>query len=191
MKTKFLLFFALLFTMGSVLISCGNDDDDSAIGGDTGGENTEIKTDHTATKQVKTVELKRNYPEIEAISIYVDFNRRYDLAYTDGKLCLLPYHRYNGYWTKSYQNFYDSYGSDYTIVTISDVGKVSGLSDITDYYPADSYKACFSIIQPSHGYSMSFKTEDDEIKHLRVYCSKIKLDENGSIKSVTIQYQLY
>lgn len=38
---------------------------------------------------------------------------------------------------------------------------------------------------------MSFKTEDDEIKHLRVYCSKIKLDENGSIKSVTIQYQLY
>lgn len=186
MKTKFLLFFALLFTMGSVLISCGNDDDDSAIGGDTGGENTEIKTDYTATKQVKTVELTTN-----AISIYVDFNRRYYLAYTDGKLCLLPYHRYNGYWRMSYHEYYCFAGSSYRTVTTSDVGKVSGLSDITDYYPADQDRACFSIIQPSHGYSMSFKTEDDEIKHLRVYCSKIKLDENGSIKSVTIQYQLY
>lgn len=191
MKTKFLLFFALLFTMGSVLISCGNDDDDSAIGGDTGGENTEIKTDYTATKQVKTVELKEeSYPKIEAISIYVDFNRRYDLAYTSGKLCLLPYERYNGYWDSKYSKdyFVDNY---HPRVTTSDVGKVSGLSDITDYYPADNYKVCFSMIQPSHGYSMSFKTEDDEIKYLRVYCSKIKLDENGSIKSVTIQYQLY
>lgn len=191
MKTKFLLFFALLFTMGSVLISCGNDDDDSAIGGDTGGENTEIKTDYTATKQVKTVELKKEiYPKIEAISIYVDFNRRYDLAYTSGKLCLLPYKRYNGYWDRRYNNSY-KYEHSGPPVTTSDIGKVSGLSDITDYYPADSYGACYSMIQPSHGYSMSFKTEDDEIKYLRVYCSKIKLDENGSIKSVTIQYQLY
>lgn len=167
--------------MGSVLISCGDDDDDSAIGGDTGGENTEIKTDHTATKQVKTVEL-----EGKAISIYVDFNRRYDLAYIKGRLCLLPYKRYNGYWSSECNGLLYS-----STVTTSDVGKVSGLSDITDYYPADLDGACFSMIQPSHGYSMSFKTEDDEIKHLRVYCSKIKLDKNGSIKSVTIQYQLY
>lgn len=177
--------------MGSVLISCGDDDDDSAIGGDAGGENTEIKTDYTATKQVKTVEFKEIYPKIEAISIYVDFNRRYDLAYTQGKLCLLPYGRYNGSWDKRYNGvtFYCP-NSDPTVTT-SDVGKVSGLSDITDYYPADSKNFCCSMIQPSHGYSMSFKTEDDEIKYLRVYCSKIKLDENGSIKSVTIQYQLY
>ena len=39
--------------MGSVLISCGNDDDDSAIGGDTGGENTEIKTDYTVSTQFR------------------------------------------------------------------------------------------------------------------------------------------
>lgn len=185
MKTKFLLFFALLFTMGSVLISCGNDDDDSAIGGDTGGENTEIKTDYTATKQVKTVEL-----EGKTISIYVDFNRRYELAYTTGKLCLLPYERFNGSWNNIY-DYSSFYGYRNSTVTTSDVGKVSGLSDITDYYPADHDRACYSIIQPSHGYSMSFKTEDDEIKYLRVYCSKIKLDEKGSIKSVTIQYQLY
>lgn len=176
--------------MGSVLISCGDDDDDSAIGGDAGGENTEIKTDYTATKQVKTVELKEIFPYKEAISIYVDFNRRYDLAYTQGTLFLLPYGRYGGSWNRTYDDFYRCYGSDPTVTT-SDVGKVSGLSDITDYYPADRDRVCYSIIQPSHGYSMSFKTEDDEIKHLRVYCSKIKLDENGSIKSVTIQYQLY
>ncbi len=172
--------------MGSVLISCGNDDDDSAISGDTGGENTEIKTDYTATKQVKTVELTKK----NTISIYVDFNRSYYLSYIDGKLCLLPYERYNGYWNHMYNKNYFHY-NDHSTVTTSDVGKVSGLSDITGYYPADQDRACFSIIQPSHGYSMSFKTEDDEIKHLRVYCSKIKLDENGSIKSVTIQYQLY
>lgn len=172
--------------MGSVLISCGNDDDDSAIGGDTGGENTEIKTDYTATKQVKTVELTKK----NTISIYVDFNRSYYLSYIDGKLCLLPYERYNGYWNHRYNKDYFHY-NDHPTVTTSDVGKVSGLSDITGYYPADRYRACFSIIQPSHGYSMSFKTENDDIKHLRVYCSKIKLDENGSIKSVTIQYQLY
>ena len=172
--------------MGSVLISCGNDDDDSAISGDTGGENTEIKTDYKATKQVKTVELTKK----NTISIYVDFNRSYYLSYIDGKLCLLPYERYNGYWDVRYNKNYFHY-NDHSTVTTSDVGKVSGLSDITGYYPADQDRACFSIIQPSHGYSMSFKTEDDEIKHLRVYCSKIKLDENGSIKSVTIQYQLY
>ena len=172
--------------MGSVLISCGNDDDDSAIGGDTGGESTEIKTDYTATKQVKTVELTKK----NTISIYVDFNRSYYLSYIDGKLCLLPYERYNGYWDVRYNKNYFHY-NDHSTVTTSDVGKVSGLSDITGYYPADQDRACFSIIQPSHGYSMSFKTENDDIKHLRVYCSKIKLDENGSIKSVTIQYQLY
>lgn len=171
--------------MGSVLISCGDDDDDPAIGGDAGGENTEIKTDYTATKQVKTVEL-----EGKTISIYVDFNRRYELAYTTGKLCLLPYKRNNGSWDSRYYEYY-CYDRDPITVTTSDVGKISGLSDITDYYPADHDRACYSIIQPSHGYSMSFKTEDDEIKYLRVYCSKIKLDEKGSIKSVTIQYQLY
>lgn len=124
------------------------------------------------------------------ISIYVDFNRSYYLSYIDGKLCLLPYERYNGYWNHMYNKNYFHY-NDHSTVTTSDVGKVSGLSDITGYYPADQDRACYSIIQPSHGYSMSFKTEDDEIKYLRVYCSKIKLDENGSIKSVTIQYQLY
>lgn len=187
MKKKLLLFFALLFTMGSVLISCGNDDDDSTIGGNTGGENTEIKTDYTATKQIKTVDLT----DQKEVSIYEDFNRKYSLYYREGMLCLLPYKRSNGTWWGdfTYDSFYKKF-YNYGDVIISDIGKVSGLSDITNY-PNTNKGDCFSIIQPSHGYVMSFKTEDDEIKHLRAYCSKIKFNEYGSIESVTIKYQLY
>ena len=75
-------------------------------------------------------------------------------------------------------------------IIINDEGKVSGLSDITNYATTQNGNK-YPEIQPSHGYAMSFYTEDNEVKHLRAYCSKVNLFNGGDIESIVIQYQLY
>ena len=115
---------------------------------------------------------------------------------SEGHFYLLPYTRVNGSWYKCFyvaswnwlNSEISSLGSDYII--INDEGKVSGLSDITNYATTQNSNK-YPEIQPSHGYAMSFYTEDNEVKHLRAYCSKVNLLNGGDIESIVIQYQLY
>lgn len=202
MRTKFLLFFALLFTMSGLFMSCSSSGEDPITdsgntgSGNTGGSNTEIKSDYTATTKVKTVKLTTWRDSPKDVVIYQDFNRRYELAYSLGCFYLLPYTRVNGSWYNCFEkdswnwlySEISSLGRDYII--INDEGKVSGLSDITNYATTQNGNK-YPEIQPSHGYAMSFYTEDNEVKHLRAYCSKVNLFNGGDIESIVIQYQLY
>lgn len=196
MRTKFLLFFALLFTMSGLFMSCSSSGEDPITeSGNTGGSNTEIKSDYTATTKVKTVKLTTWRDSPQDVVIYQDFNRRYELAYSQGRFYLLPYTRVNGSWYKRFEKdswnwLYSSLDLADEYIIINDEGKVSGLSDITNYATTQNGNK-YPEIQPSHGYAMSFYTEDNEVKHLRAYCSKVNLFNGGDIESIVIQYQLY
>ena len=195
MKKK-LFVFSFLFLLAGLLVSCSSNDDEG--NGEPTPDNTETKSDYTATNKVKTVTIESyNVQKRNDITIYEDFNRKYSLTYYEGYLYLFPYERINGSWNLRIDNTYGwPYG--YLIrsnnIVIKDMGKMNGISAIVEKPKASGTEGGYAVypdLQPYHGYAMSFKTEDDEVKYLRVYFSKYTTGEYGQISSITIQYQLY
>lgn len=193
---KIFFVFSFLLLLAGLFVNCSSDDDEG--NGEPTTDNTETKSDYTATNKVKTVTIKSyNVQERNDITIYEDFNRKYSLTYYEGYLYLFPYERINGSWSLRIDNTYGwPYG--YLIrsnnIVIKDMGKVNGISAIVEKPKASGTSSGYYVypnLQPYHGYAMSFKTEDDEVKYLRVYFSKYTTDEDGQISSITIQYQLY
>lgn len=193
---KIFFVFSFLLLLAGLFVNCSSDDDEG--NGEPTIDNTETKSDYTATNKVKTVTIKSyDVQERNDITIYEDFNRKYSLTYYEGYLYLFPYERINGSWNLRIDNTYGwPYG--YLIrsnnIVIKDMGKMNGISAIVEKPKASGTEGGYAVypdLQPYHGYAMSFKTEDDEVKYLRVYFSKYTKDEFGQISSITIQYQLY
>lgn len=189
-------------------VSCGDDEEDNITQNppkiENNNSNEETK-DYTATTTVKTATLKNGYISTYDITndiiIYTDFNYQYSLLMGGGKIHLCVYHRENGSW-RAYD---DSYNLSITLVNgqsgwhlteIEDIGKVSSINDIVykttppRYLDINNHGKA-QIIQPNHGYAMAFITEEKVILYLRVYIQGYTLDTNGSLKEITIQYQLY
>lgn len=195
MKTKLLLFaFAALSIL--TFTNCGGSDDDDNGDSSGNGNGTEITTDYTATNKIKSITLTQWKGSKFDKGIYEDFNRFYTFGYYSGRLYIVPYSRKNGHWncyldkgTSLFDNdLYVHYDSSYGI-GIKDIGKVDGLAAITE--KCDPTNGDFPQLQPYHGYAMSFTTEDNEIKYLRVYCKGVKKNDYGSLDEIYLQYQLY
>lgn len=195
MKIKNLLFLVPMLVMSLFLVSCGDDDDNDLNNGGSNGDNTEIKGDYTATTSIKTATLTSSgvYGNpVTGIRIYEDFNNLYTLVLSGGNICFVHYPRHNGEW----KNQYTIKGKN----GIKDIGKVTSLQDVdiknkekeNDNYYSHYYGGhCYSQVQPSHSYTAYFTTENDEIKYMRIFVKDYKLDDEGSLASITIQYQLY
>lgn len=168
--------------------ACSDDDDDNDTGGNNGGTNTEIKGDYIATTNVKTVTLKELHDFTHGnVTIYEDFNYKYDLALYNGKMELAAYKRENGAWRHNvYSN---AHGYRYYDINIKDCGKISSISDVTEKVEIQ-YSTICPAAQPGHGYAACFFTEN-ETKYLRLYISNYKLDSDGALESIIVQYQLY
>lgn len=166
--------------------ACSDDDDDNDTGGNNGDNNTEIKGDYTATTKVKTVTLKEynNYTK-GCVTIYEEFNYKYDLALFQGNMALVPYKRVNGAWDLNY--YFGYYNID-----IKDIGRMSSISDVSEKIEKFNPKngKSFPAAQPGHGYAACFLTENGT-QYLRLYISNYKLDDKGALESITVQYQLY
>ena len=179
--------FSIMFSL--CLFSCNNDDDDY----NGGGGNSEIRNDYTVTGSVKSAKLEDDNKG-ECIIIYEDFNYRYSLLMRKGCICMKPEYRYNGCFTLKYDPFGTESG-------IHDTGKVNNLQGIAEKekindnwenYQYDSKYCCqYSDVQPGHGYSAYFTTDEGEMKFVRIYIKDYTLDESGTLTSITIQYQLY
>ena len=178
--------------------ACSDDDDDNDTGGNDSGNNTEIKGDYTATTNVKTVTLKSvsatqmegdaDYREKNCVYIYEDFNYKYSLALSYGEIRLIPFQRMSGYWQIPFY-YPPGSGKYYRNVYIEDVGNVNSIYDVTRKVVIERYWAC-PAAQPKHGYAACFQTENG-MQNLRMYISNYKLDKEGSLESITVQYQLY
>ena len=168
--------------------ACGDDDNDETTDNnyENNGGNTEIKNDYTATTDVKTVTLKECHDvnSLGNITVYEDFNYKYNLAIYSGDMGLIPYKRENGSW-----NIYKGYSVYYNI-NIKDLGKLNSISDVNEKLKIYDRGSYLSAAQPGHGYATCFLTDDGE-KHLRLYISDYKLDNKGSLENITVQYQLY
>ncbi len=197
-KDLFKIFF-IAFLACVALTACGGDDDEPDD--PNKGNGTEQTGNYIATTQVKTAEVGNSVGKDGNIrTIYEDYNIKYELRIGNGQLLLLGYTRINGSWEKLYYYYHNAYGedfkySDHSGYAIMSVGKVNGLSDITkktiipESYVSNQY--LFPEIQPYYGYAAMFGTEAGEIKYLRIYIKDYKLYENGSLKNITVQYQLY
>lgn len=170
--------------------ACGDDDNDETTGdnNENNGGNTEIKNDYTATTNVKTVTLKEchGYDNFGNVTVYEDFNYKYNLELYQGKMGLMPYKRENGSW--NIQDYY--HYSGYYNINIKDLGKLSSISDVNEKLEIPKREIYLPAAQPGHGYATCFLT-DDGTKHLRLYISDYKLDNKGSLENITVQYQLY
>lgn len=203
MKINFYKLSLIIAFVGLFLAGCSEEntplDDNSGEGG------TETPVDYTATTNVKTVVL-----ENEAISgtsakfktkrnkiIYEDFNCSYDLLYSNFcGIVIAPYYRARGEWYCSMglhgSTMYAMTGrlSD---VKLMSVGKVDGISNITtkDIQTEGEYSDCSAEVQPQHGYAGYFLTEDGEKKFIRLWVKDYELNSQGTLSSVTVEYQLY
>lgn len=192
----------LTISASAIAFTACSDDDDNDTGGNDSGNNTEIKGDYTATTNVKTITLKSvdagliagdaDYREKNCVYIYEDFNYKYSLALSGGQIMLIPFQRMNGYWKVLNDYYYDS-GSRYYYyknVYIEDVGNVSSIYDVTRKVALSTSIWSCPDVQPKHGYAACFHTENG-IQNLRIYISNYKLDNEGALGSITVQYQLY
>lgn len=191
-KNLWSILLAILTISASALAftACSDDDDDNDTGGNNGGDNTEIKGDYTATTNIKTVTLKEYknfYQEDPEVTIYEDFNYKYDLRLYEGRMELEPYKRVNGAWKTNLG--YNANGYWYYNINIKDIGKISSISSVTEKVEIEYSTRC-PAAQPGHGYAACFFT-DNETKYLRLYISNYKLDGEGALESITVQYQLY
>lgn len=194
---NFLIFILTLLPL--VIVSCGGNDDEP----NSGNENTsKVTTDYTASTSVKTVKLTGAsgiyFDEENIINFYEDYNHSYAMYLLDGSICFTHFYRDNGKWScVSHWNSYNEFSR--ATCGIKDAGLVGNISeirskDIEDYYgEVISYHlAHFSAnFQPNHGYAIMFTTESGEKKYLRLHAKDYSLDDQGSLKSVTVQYQLY
>lgn len=188
--------FAVIFSL--CLFSCSDDDDDNSGNNNNNDDNTELKNDYTATANVKTATLIRgtNYGDNikgeDNIVIYEDFNSRYSLLLTSGNICLIAEYREDGSFSTQSASSAKS--------GIHDIGQVYNLQDVTEkekindeYHSYGLYRGgyFYSTVQPTHGYSAYFTTENEELKFVRIYIKDYTLNTSSTLTSITIQYQLY
>lgn len=204
MKINFYKLSLIIAFVGLFLAGCSEEntplDDNSGEGG------TETPVDYTATTNVKTVVLENEailgantsgfYTKRHKI-IYADFNCSYDLLYsTLHGIVIAPYHRANGGWKCNmdlYGNTVYSETGWLSDVKLMSVGKVDGISNITtkDIQVQGSLSYCSAEVQPQYGYAGYFFTEDGEKKFIRLWVKDYELDSQGTLSSVTVEYQLY
>lgn len=199
MKFKdFFKIFFIAFLACVALTACGGDDDEPDD--PNKGNGTEQTGNYIATTQVKTAEVGYETGKDGNIrTIYEDYNIKYELRIGNGQLLLLGYFRINGSWEKRYDYYQNAYGDNFKYsvhsgYAIMSVGKVNGLSDITKKTITPEYFGSmylFPEIQPYYGYAATFQTEAGETKYLRIYIKDYKLHESGTLKNITVQYQLY
>lgn len=200
MKMRLFWLPCLMLLFGALCVSCGSDNneptDEPGAGGKEEIGGTEVKGDYTATTAVKTVMLKNEWrwDSVDIPACYEDFNRKYGMSLCFGDLVILPYIRKAGEWIQEIKVYSTGLSYDDFYVIMEDVGKVNNLSEvIKKIEPTTSIgsKIVYPDAQPKHGYAVTFRTEDDELKYLRIFVADYTLNDFGTVSTVTIQYQLY
>lgn len=190
------LFMYLLLLLPLAIASCGGDKDepDNNGGNNGNGENT---TNYIADFSTKTAMLGEVYP-----CFYEDYNLKYHLLLIKGCIAVEHYVRHSGQWEWYGRDIYGNISN----FGIKDVGKVNKITDITGkdvsgndgdagmYTNGNVTSVMYALtkganFQPGHGYIIMFKTENNEVKYMRVFAVSYK--DNNGLSSVTIQYQLY
>ena len=176
---------------------------------------TDTEIDYTATIAVKEATLKHEASIIHYsperwhtrsnVVIYEDFNYKYTLALGRGELLMLMYTRNAGRWGDAGQyEVLETPDTCYVFPYLEQLDKVRSVSDITEHpecycdtkidsqYSWVEYLPHYTAeVQPNSGYRGYIATEDGELKYIRLHITDYTLDEDGTLATVTVKYQLY
>lgn len=185
-----IIMLAMLAVCSTTFVSCG-DDDNTEIGGGSAGNNTD-NYDYKATTNIKTVVLNSlNTDDVinSKSVVYEDFYYKYVLCLTNGRIITYPFVRNNGVWEISWisgTRWYYNIGH-------RDFGKVKNISEVNekvDIIYEGTVLGEFPVAQPQHGYAFAMQAEDGAI-NMRAYIQDYSLETDGSLSTITVQYQLY
>lgn len=212
---KKILFALCGIAFAFTLAACSSDDGEGNNGNNENGGNSGNNTDYIATQNLKQrsftntasynnftySDAYRYYrQELEGNIIYEDFNVRYRLATEAGEFRLKYYQRENGQF-----NILNGYISEKAgIIQLLDI---SSIKDITDSYKSNiltnssvhswksgginRYSMAYAPFQPGCGYVIMLTTETGEEVYIRMYATNYTLDSEGSLETVTLEYQLF
>lgn len=173
------------------------------------------ETDYTASIAIKEATLKHEaniidyYPERwhtrSNVVIYEDYNYKYTLALGRGELLILMHTRTAGRWGDAGQyEVLETPDTCYVFPYLERLDKVRSVSDITEHpecYCDTKIDSQYSWVEyiphytagvlPKSGYRGYFATEDGELKYIRLHITDYTLDEEGTLATATVKYQLY
>lgn len=169
--------------------------------------------EYIADSTIKTVTLESNGKEYV---IYKDYYWKHTICLENNFISIRPYYGCGGGWELQYGEGPDITGE--TNVGIRNCGKVSSIEDIAShsiiygysglpsyghsdkevysFYDEEddnkNYHSCSIVFEPNHGYEAAFRAgSDKDVKYMRIYPTKYKLDDEDKLSSVTLQYQLF
>ena len=204
---KLLLFMLLLLPLA--IASCGGDDNDEPDinGGDNGnGNNASESTEYIASTQVKTLTIEKG----KEYMIFKDFYYKHKICLnpTSAEIVINTYHGGGNGWTLD--NGYNYVGTWVGPSGITLLGEMSGINEITNYkivygdygqglytahfYNSETKRDCpyYVAFKPNYGYEVAFMIgAEKEIKHMKLYPTSYKLNNEDQLTSITIQYQLF
>ena len=195
-----LLSLGLIVGLSFSLVSCTKESEESS---QNSLSQTEETHDYTATTEVKTAVLEEGYcangtydtyhESGKLCCFYKDYNRKYYISEFEGTIRIWPLGRRNGSW-RSWDNYTNQITNSVVYAGMIDVGEKNAISEITEKperYDGYRFHTTFQSFKPNHGYSVCFTTENDEDLYMRILATDYSLDENESLKTITIQYQLF
>lgn len=183
-------------------VGCSSDDGEENGGDGGNGGNSGSNTDYIATSQVNKLTLPNKYwDKISAghYLIYEDYHRRYYLSYSGETVYLSVQMRLNGQ--------YQVARIDETVGGIKTFPDIQKLEDLDQAQKAEAKQDCYyrnvstdyinpgyyssSSFYPDCGFIAWFVTETNEELFVRIRTTGYTLDKEGTLESISIEYQLF
>lgn len=193
---KKILFAIYCMACALALSGCSSDDDS----GNEPGQNPGNNTDYIATTNVKRLKFTNSSENSQYYLIYEDYNRRYALQMSFGDIRLYSYIRKDGSYTNDTT-------IDKSIGGIKMFLNIANLQELTETDKVAAKQGCryhnytqsatvldhysYTDFTPGCGYIAWFVTETGEELFVRIRTTGYTLASDGSLESVSIEYQLF
>lgn len=182
-------------------VGCSSDDGEESRGGNGNGGNNGSNTDYIATTQVKELTLPNKYwDKISAghYLLYEDYTRRFYLSYSGETVYLSVQMRSGGKYQTALINE--------TVGGIKTFPNIQKLDDLNQAQKAEAKQGCYyrnastyknpgyyssSSYYPDCGFIAWFVTETNEELFVRIRTTGYSLDKEGTLESISIEYQLF
>lgn len=195
---KKFLFALCSFALALSFAACSSDDGEENGGNSENGGNNGNSKDYIATTQKKTIKIDVNSGSL--YTIYEDYFYRHKLQAHNGDILLKTYFRSDNSYVNNINMNKEVGGigafehiDDLQDLTLDLVPEAKSKSFYHNYIYSESnqYHYAYADFSPGCGFIVWFTTENDEELYVRMRSTGYTLDNEGTLKSITLEYQLF